>query len=238
MRVAGLQIVACLAIAAAGLVPVAHKNKPFWGANGVSFDGGPPRLHQVEDGSPAQAAGLQQDDVVLVVDGSPVDNSEMSAALEALGPGEETRLRVKRGESEVDLIVRGVEPPVAMIYYATVWHPVVGGAGLVIGLLVLATQPLRPAPLWRSVVVSVIGLGCGIVFFLALIYYSPFAFWKLRQYHTLNWGVRLHFGQTWVGLVASLVLAVLAAWELRGALTRRLVGQDTPNQSRHQTRPA
>lgn len=227
MRVAVLETVCCIAIAVAGLVPVAHKNKPFWGAYGISIDHGPPRLYRIEDGSPAQASGLQRDDVVLAVNGSPVDNSGMTTALEALGPGEEARFRVQRGSAELDLIARGVEPPVAMIYYPTFGHPVAGGVGLAMGLLVLATQPLRPAPLWRSALVTMVGLGCGIVFFLALVHDSPFAWWKLRQYHTLNWGERIHFGQTWIGLVASLVLAVLAAWELRGLLTLRATGPGT-----------
>lgn len=221
MRVTTLQIVAGLAIAAAGLVPVAHRNKPFWGVYAGSMDGSPPRIHQVDDDSPAKTAGLRPSDVVLSINGEPVDNSGMNATLTSLRPGDEARLRVQRGEAELDIVVRGVEPPIAMVYFPTAWHPVAGGLGLAMTLLVLATQPLRPGPLWRPSLVAVVGLGCGVVFFLAVAHNNPFAFWKLRQYHTLNWGERLHFEQTWVGLVASIVLAILAAWELRSLLAYR-----------------
>jgi hypothetical protein len=232
MRAVGLstlQILACLAVAAAGLVPVFHKNKPFWGLYGMSFGDGPPHVHQVDDDSPAAAAGLRVGDVVLAVNGAPVDNAALSAALESLGPGEASRLRVKRGEAELDVTARGVEPPVALVYYPLVLHPVAGGVGLAAGLLVLATQPLRPAPLWRVALVLVAGLACAVVFFLAITHDSPFAYWKVRQYHNLNWGARLHFEQPWVGLVASLALAALAAWELRGSLAKGRPTQDPTN---------
>jgi len=223
------QMLASLAVAAAGLVPVVHKNKPFWGLYAGSINHGPARIHQIDDDSPAKAAGLQRQDIILAVNGVAVDNLAMSAAFAALGPGDEARLRVKRGEAELDIAVRGVEPPVALIYYPTAWHPVAGGAGLALVLLVLATQPLRPAPLWRPTIVVLVGLGCSIVFFLALIHDSPFAFLNVRQYRNLNWGDRLHFEQTWVGLVASLALALSAAVELRGLLARRSSAQNTPN---------
>ncbi|HMP60361.1 MAG TPA: PDZ domain-containing protein, partial [Gemmatales bacterium] len=123
MRLAVLQIVAGLAIAAAGLVPVVHRNRPFWGLYGGSVDNGPPRIHKVDDDSPAKTAGLRPDDVVLSVNGVSVDNSGMSDVLTALRPGDEARLRVKRGAAEVDVVARGVDPPVAMIYYPTALHP-------------------------------------------------------------------------------------------------------------------
>ena len=216
-----LQILACFAIAVAGLVPVFHKNRPFWGLYGISIDAGPPRVHQVDENSPAALAGVRVDDDVLALDGSPVNNEGLMAALESLSAGETARLRVKRGEAELDLTARAVEPPVAMIYYPTILHPVAGGLGLAGGLLVFATQPLRPAPLWREALVLVAGLACAAIFFLAVTNESPFTFWRIRQYHNLNWGTRLHFEQTWVGLVASLALVLLAACELRSSLARR-----------------
>lgn len=47
--------------------------------------------------------------------------------------------------------------------------------------------------------------------------------------HNLNWGEKLHFEQTRSGLAASLALAVLGAWEVRGLLARRPPAQGRPN---------
>lgn len=225
-----LQVIACLAVAAAGLVPVIHKNRPFWGLYAISFDQGPPRIHTVDDPSPASQAGMQGGDVVLAVNGAPVDNQGLMDTLEALRSDETARLKVKRDDAELEVTATGDEPPVAMIYYPTVWHPAAGGVGLAVGLLVLATQSLRPAPRWRAVLVVVAGLACGTVFFLAVVSNNPFARWAVRHYHTLNWGDRIHFEQTWVGLVSSLALAVLGAWELHRLLAGRVPPQHSQNQ--------
>jgi hypothetical protein len=237
--VSTLQVLACIVIAVAGLVPVFHKNRPFWGLYGSSINHGAPRVHQVDNDSPAQSAGLQVDDVIVTANGSAVDQSGLTALLEGLKPGEVARLHVKRGESEVDMSVRGVEPPVAMIYYPTPFPPVAGGIGVALGLLVLATQTLRPAPRWRAALVGITGFALAVLFFLAVTDDSVLPFWQLRRYHTLNWGAKWHFEQAWVGLVASLALAVLGAWELRGLLRgSALAGGSPPNMSPPQTRPA
>jgi membrane-associated protease RseP (regulator of RpoE activity) len=209
-----------LLVAAAGLVPVVQKNRPFWGLYGTSIDSGPPRINEVEHDSPAQAAGLRVGDVILAVNGTAVDLGGLDAVLEGLKPGETATLRVQRGNAERAVTVRGVEPPVAMIYYQTPWHPVAGGVALALGLVIFATQPLRPAPRWRAVLVALAGFGLAVIFFLAVAHDNPFAYWQLRRYHTLNWGEKLGFGQNWVGLAASLALAAFAAWELR-SLWRR-----------------
>lgn len=243
MRVTGvstLQAIACFVVAAAGLVPVVHKNRPFWGLYCASFNHGAPRVHQVDSASPAHSAGLRVDDVILTANGSAVDHTGLMSVLEGLKPGDAAQLRVKRGEAEVDLSVTGVEPPVAVIYYPTVWHPIAGGVALALGLLVLATQPLRPPPRWRAILLAVAGFGLAIGFFLAILNESPFLFLPLRRYHNINWGAAWHFEQSGVGLGASLVLSVSGAWELRRLLSRRHIpgGSGPPNQPLQQTGPA
>src|SRR5262249_40516210 len=138
--------------------------------------------------------------VILTANGSPVGLPGLNAVLDGLKPGEAARLRVKRGEGELDVSAAGLPPPVAMIYYPTPWHPVAGGVGLALGLLVFATQPLRPAPRWRAALVGALGLALAVAFFVALVEDSIFAAWKVRQFHTLNWGAKRHFHQSWVGL--------------------------------------
>lgn len=242
MRVAGvstLQAVACFFVAAAGLVPVVQENRPFWGLYCISFDNGAPRVHQVDSDSAASAAGLRSDDVILSVNGSAADFTGLMAVMDRLQPGETATLRVKRGEAELDVTAAGVEPPIAAIYYPTVWHPIAGLVGLALGLMVVATQPLRPAPRWRASVLGVGGLAMAVVFFLAIAQDNVFAYWQVRRYHNVNWGVKWHFEQNWTGLTASLVLAFLGAWELRRRLGRSAAAEvGPPDEPVHQGGPA
>jgi membrane-associated protease RseP (regulator of RpoE activity) len=223
-----LQAAACFLIAAAGLVPVVHDNRPFWGLLCISFDDRAPTVSEVEINSPAELAGIRANDVILSVNGSAASFSTLMAVLDGLRPGETARLRVKRGESELDVTVAGQEPPIAMIYYPTVWHPIAGGVGLALGLLVVATGLLRPAPRWRPAVLICLSLALAAVFFWAIVQDNVFAHWQMRRYHNLNWGAKWHFGQSWVGLVASIALALLATWELRGLLGRSVAARDEP----------
>jgi hypothetical protein len=222
------QLLACLLIAAAGLVPVFHKNRPFWGLSGGQFGDAPPRVHTVDLDSPAAAAGLKTGDQVLAVNGAAVDYTGLMAVLDALGPGETARLRINRGDVAREVTVTGVEAPVAMIYYPTRWHPIAGAVGLGLAFLLFATGTLRPAPWWRPAIVGTAGLGLAVLFFAAILANNIFLHWTVRHYHNLNWGAKWHFHQSWVGLAASLALAALAAWELRGTLREAAAAKNLP----------
>ncbi|MGH9213323.1 MAG: S1C family serine protease [Acidimicrobiales bacterium] len=63
-----------------------------------------PVVAGVEEGSPAEDAGLQEGDVVTAIDGEPVrDSAALTAAIRSHAPGEEVTLTIRRddGESEV-----------------------------------------------------------------------------------------------------------------------------------------
>ena len=68
-------------------------------------DGGLGALIQaVSDGSPAAAAGIEAGDIVIAVDGAVVEGAAgLIAAIRDLEPGDVTVVRVRRGESELDL---------------------------------------------------------------------------------------------------------------------------------------
>lgn len=60
-------------------------------------------IKAVQDDSGAAEAGLQADDVILTADGTAVANiEELKAVLEGRQPGDKLKLRIKRGEEEMD----------------------------------------------------------------------------------------------------------------------------------------
>lgn len=217
-----LQVVACLACAICALVPLVEKTRTYWGHYGVSLNDAPPRMHSVLGGSPADRDGLRVDDVVLTAGGSPpLDLSRLNAVLEGLKPGGSVVLRVRRGDKELDLTAHGVPPETAAIYFPNAALPVAGGVCVALGLLVVGTGPLRPAPVWRSVVVAFVGLGAAVVFFLALAVFGPFDALTLRDYWPRHGGSNYGLVMHSVGLASALLLAVLGAWELRSTLAGR-----------------
>jgi hypothetical protein len=130
-----------------------------------------------------------------------------------LKPGETAYQHLARPEvaSNLDVTLTGEEPTIAMIYYQSYWHPIAGGLGLVLGLWVLATP--KP-PRWRGPVLAIFGFSMAVGFFIILVQpWHDIPVFRVRQYHTLYWGERLHFNQTWVGLTAALALAVLGVLE-------------------------
>ena len=61
----------------------------------------------VQRGSPADRAGIKPGDIVVAVDGKPVkDPDSMRNLIVALAPGKETRLKLRRGENELELPVK------------------------------------------------------------------------------------------------------------------------------------
>jgi len=68
----------------------------------------------VQRGSPADRAGIRPGDIVVTVDGRPVlDPDSMRNLIVALKPGKQAKLRLKRGDKDIDLQVRvGKRPPV------------------------------------------------------------------------------------------------------------------------------
>lgn len=65
----------------------------------------PPRIGSVEDGSPAQAAGLATGDVIVAVGGRPVATWESFTELVLMSPNARLDLEVQRGGERIDLPV-------------------------------------------------------------------------------------------------------------------------------------
>jgi len=71
------------------------------------------RVRSVEPGSPAEKAGIHPGDLVVSVDGAPIDSQEaFETALSTRGPGKPMRIAVKNGAAaERVLTVSGEAPP-------------------------------------------------------------------------------------------------------------------------------
>ena len=64
-------------------------------------------INTVEEGSPAARAGLQIGDVIVAVDGQPIDDAtELTTRLARRQPGDEVRLTIVRGGARRDVSVR------------------------------------------------------------------------------------------------------------------------------------
>lgn len=82
---------------------------------GITLDETPDglRILDVGDGTPADGAGLQSDDVLRTVDGTPVATSEqLGVVLRRLGPGADVEIVVDRDGSEVTVTMTLAERPV------------------------------------------------------------------------------------------------------------------------------
>ena len=61
-------------------------------------------IRAVNEGSPADEAGMAEGDIVIAVDGAAVEGAAgLIAAIRDLRPGDETVIRVRRGDAELDL---------------------------------------------------------------------------------------------------------------------------------------
>src|SRR3954470_14200979 len=102
--VIGLQIGAVAAGLVASLVPGLPRTQCFWGAFRTWVSVAPHQvyIHEVEPGSPADAAGLRISDYVLSIDGLPINGpDDWDGMARRLQPGQEAQLRVKRGGEEL-----------------------------------------------------------------------------------------------------------------------------------------
>ena len=82
------------------------------GVLGIQMDiTGPPRIIRVFDEGGAHAAGVLEGDVILQLNDQPMENSKIVVeAVRKFRPGEAIRLKLQRGEDEVNLIATLTHP--------------------------------------------------------------------------------------------------------------------------------
>jgi hypothetical protein len=214
------QLGACLLGVLAGFVPGVSFTGPSTGMYGQSgglfipADDRRVRVTEVQPGSPADRAGFRVGDIIQ----KPGDFDGVRAALAAVQRGEKQIFTIKRGETELALEPTRSDPDIAAIWFAHEWYPIAGALFLSIGIFVFATGRLVPAPLWRSILVTVAGVGIAAGFGLDLLCGTPFSRFRIYQVWPMGTGGEWYFQQGLIGMVAGVLLAMFAAAEIRQRL--------------------
>lgn len=78
---------------------------PYWESDA------PPLIYAVYPGGPAERAGLRPGDLLLAVDGEPIESEAAGRVLGAVRPGERVRLRVRRDGEVVEHAVEAERRP-------------------------------------------------------------------------------------------------------------------------------
>lgn len=212
----GWEIIVCLLGAGVSLFPTIIRTNSFWGERGSWSGNSGVAVHTVDFGSPAALAGIQEGDTILAVNDTAIGaGEELQDILDHLQPGTEVKLKVTRGQQETVLRGVAVEPQLGAIGYWR-WQIVAGLSFLALGALVMATQPLQSARLWRPSILVVVGLGLAAVILTlplgwTLVWQMERPDWRLRSQHPLLEAA---------SIAAAIALVFLAACEIRGALWR------------------
>ncbi len=199
------------------LVPVQAKRLQFWGSIPTWSSAAPDRITigLLDTTSPLAAAGLKEGDQVVAIDGKPVDEPESwSRSVDRLGPNEEAKLTVKRGDEERTVTLQGAEQPVeGKMYYH--WQ-IAFAVGCVFFLITLvSTRSLSPrASMWRPMMLIMVGLVGGAVLLFANLpaRYLMFTLTEAINLHSLVW-------QKYACVAVTFVLIALAALELRSKVS-------------------
>jgi len=152
---AGRQLLVCAAGLAISLLPSAARAPAFWGVHFLEDAvSGEVVVGDVDPDSPAAAAGLQADDEVTYVNGEPADADTLRDALGDMPPGKRLPLTVRRNDKEQILYAVG-RPESAFLFWH--WQFATALTFLALAAVLIATQPLEPAPLWRPLAAGAVG---------------------------------------------------------------------------------
>jgi hypothetical protein len=244
LTLCGLQLFACVLGMLAGFVPgisftELSSGMTYWSGNvGPAGDDRRARVLDVAEGSPAHRAGFRTGDIIH----KPATHEGVTAALKAVQRGENQTLTIKRGVGprlaeylpallpavgpETALVIEAARPTpeLAAVWYAHLWYPIAGALFLCLGILVFATGPLVPAPLWRSILVAIAGLGIaagfGLDFLRGSSIFSRVRIYEKYPLEIMGNGDEWYFQQGLIGMPAGILLAMLAAAEIRQRLAK------------------
>ena len=211
----------------ASLVPSVVYTYPFWGAKAYVdkelFSNDAPGLivMQIDSGSPLALAGMRPHDRVISFNGKPVSFSSFCELLAKIEPGEAITIDVKRDGKDVRLEYKGETPKLEGVLFFD-WQFVSAPAFLVLLLLLVATQPLMPALLWRAIIVILVGLATVTATIVIEAAQSvPWSWvWEAKLIDRAP-SLALHLALAVTVLLAGLALSLLGALGVRAFLLRK-----------------
>src|SRR5262249_34596608 len=109
----GWQIICCFIGLLVCVAPTPNWTQPFWGFSGGFYQQWRPpyTIAEVVLGSPADVAGLREDDQIFGVDGKPVRfGQDFKAILRDVPAGGEIKFGIKRHGQDMTVRGQGVEP--------------------------------------------------------------------------------------------------------------------------------
>jgi PDZ domain len=220
-------IFVCLIGFATSLVPLLVLTEPFWGVDGFMDRGFLDAkettgvlLNAIAADSTAAKVGLQNNDRVIAVNGRRVTFGNFRQLLHGVKAGEHVALQVERDGKELQIECEGESPELEAVLYLD-WQFISAPVSLVVLLLLIATQPLKP-PLWRSIVVVVAGLTVlTVTVAIECTQYAPWTpVWRVRSMSHSPSRIA-HYSLAIVMMLAGLALAFLGTFGVRADLIRR-----------------
>jgi predicted Ser/Thr protein kinase/ribosomal protein L7/L12 len=210
-------VLACVVGAFSGFAPEWSYTTRYWG---LWVDDGPNasvQVLKVASGSPAERTGFTVDDVMK----EPASYASLSQAFDRVRKGDKRTFTVRRGGQEVRLDASAGPNQVAVVWYANRWYPIAGALFICVGIIVFATAPVAPPPLWRSISVAIAGLGIAIGFAVAVAgdgVFPRFAVYERWIFvPTRNEWCGL---QGLIGMTAAVLVTILGATEIRQRLRK------------------
>jgi hypothetical protein len=235
----GSMIFVCLIGFVTSLVPLLVYAEPFWGIDGFMdkgfLDPSDPSgvlLNAIASDSTAAKAGLQDNDRVITLNGRRITFGNFRQLLHGVKTGEHVALEVERKGKEVQIECEGESPELEAVLYLD-WQFISAPVFLVLLLLLIATQPLKP-PLWRSIVVVVAGLTVlTVTVAIECTRYAPWTpVWRLRSMSHSPSRVA-HYSLAIAMMLAGLALSFLGTFAVRADLIRRTVQRAETAQDPH-----
>ena len=189
-------------------------------------------VNAIASDSTAAKAGLQDNDRVIALNGRRITFGNFRQLLHGVKAGEHVAFDVERNGKSVQIECEGESPELEAVLYLD-WQIISAPIFLLLLLLLIATQPLKP-PLWRSIVVVVAGLAVLTV--TVAIECTRYAPWtpvcRLRSIsHSPS--RTAHYSLAIVMLLAGLALAFLGAFAVRSDLMRRALQRAERDQGSH-----
>jgi hypothetical protein len=222
-----IQIAACVVGLVVGLIGYPIFSNPFWGITGfankelfaTSEEPGVLILG-VEPGSPAARAGIQTRDRIVSYNGQKVDMANFSKLAAAIETGQRIVFEGKREGNELKLDFQGEQRTFEGVVVFD-WQFVSTPICLALVILLIATQPLAPVPIWRAIVVIVAGLGIVVpVVLVDLLNWIPWTIlWRTKAISNSPPALA-HFAATITILTVGLVLAFSGAFDIRSRYLR------------------